>query len=139
MTMLTLTTGTAFIMWLGEQISDRGIGNGMSFIFAGIVVGLPRGIRDLWEKQTTQQWGSFMPPALILLVVVMVAVLAFIVLVEGSQRRIPVQYAKRIVGWRIMGDQMSYLPLRVNSGGVIHRSSPARYRLQCNRAGRQHA
>jgi len=139
MTMLTLTTGTAFIMWLGEQISDRGIGNGMSFIFAGIGVGLPRGIRDLWEKQTTQQWGSFMPPALILLVVVMVAVLAFIVLVEGSQRRIPVQYAKRIVGWRIMGDQMSYLPLRVNSGGVIHRSSPARYCLQSDRAGRQHA
>jgi len=102
-------------------------------------VGLPRGIRDLWEKQTTQQWGSFMPPALILLVVVMVAVLAFIVLVEGSQRRIPVQYAKRIVGWRIMGDQMSYLPLRVNSGGVIHRSSPARYCLQSDRAGRQHA
>ncbi len=120
MTMLTLTTGTAFIMWLGEQISDRGIGNGMSLIiFAGIVVGLPRAVSDLWEKATTQQWGPFTALALIVLLVLMVAVVGFIVLVEGGQRRIPVQYAKRMVGRRMMGGQMTYLPLRVNSGGVI--------------------
>ncbi len=120
MTMLTLTTGTAFIMWLGEQISDRGIGNGMSLIiFAGIVVGLPRAIRDLYEKGSTQQWGPFTPIALGILVAMMVIVVAFIVLVEGGQRRIPVQYAKRVVGRRVMGGQMTYLPLRVNSGGVI--------------------
>ncbi|PYU33084.1 MAG: preprotein translocase subunit SecY [Acidobacteria bacterium] len=120
MTMLTLTTGTAFIMWLGEQISDRGIGNGMSLIiFTGIVVGLPRAIIDLWEKARTNQWGPFTGLALILLVVLMVAVVGFIVLVEGGQRRIPVQYAKRVVGRRVMGGQMTYLPLRVNSGGVI--------------------
>ncbi len=120
MTMLTLTTGTAFIMWLGEQISDRGIGNGMSLIiFAGIVVGLPQAVRDLWDKATTQQWGPFTGLALVLLIVMMIAVVGFIVLVEGGQRRIPVQYAKRVVGRRIMGGQMTYLPLRVNSGGVI--------------------
>ncbi len=120
MTMLTLTTGTAFIMWLGEQISDRGIGNGMSLIiFTGIVVGLPRAIIDLWEKARTNQWGPFTGLALILLVALMVAVVGFIVLVEGGQRRIPVQYAKRVVGRRVMGGQMTYLPLRVNSGGVI--------------------
>ena len=120
MTMLTLTTGSAFIMWLGEQISERGIGNGMSLIiFAGIVVGLPRGVSDLWDKAKTQQWGSFTPIALIGLIVLMVAVVAFIVFVEGGQRRIPVQYAKRVMGRKVMGGQMTYLPLRVNSGGVI--------------------
>jgi len=120
MTILTLTTGTAFIMWLGEQISDRGIGNGMSLIiFAGIVVGLPRAIEDLWEKGRTDHWGQFTWPALLLLVAVMIVVVAFIVFVEGGQRRIPVQYAKRVVGRRIMGGQMTYLPLRVNAGGVI--------------------
>jgi preprotein translocase subunit SecY len=120
MTILTLTTGSAFIMWLGEQISDRGIGNGMSLIiFVGIVVGLPRGIFDLYEKAKTQAWGAFTPLAIILLVMLMIAVVAFIVFVEGAQRRIPVQYAKRVVGRRMMGGQSTYLPLRVNSGGVI--------------------
>jgi len=120
MTMLTLTTGTAFIMWLGEQISDRGIGNGMSLIiFAGIVAGLPQAIRDLWEKASNQQWGPFTGLAIVMLLVVMVAVVAFIVFVEGGQRRIPVQYAKRVVGRKMMGGQMTYLPLRVNAGGVI--------------------
>jgi preprotein translocase subunit SecY len=120
MTILTLTTGSAFIMWLGEQISERGIGNGMSLIiFVGIVVGLPRGILDLYEKAKTQAWGPFTPLALIFLVALMIAVVAFIVYVEGGQRRIPVQYAKRVVGRRVMGGQSSYLPLRVNSGGVI--------------------
>jgi preprotein translocase subunit SecY len=120
MTMLTLTTGSAFIMWLGEQISDRGIGNGMSLIiFAGIVVGLPRAVADLWDKAKTQQWGSFTPIALIALFALMAAVVAFIVFMEGGQRRIPVQYAKRVMGRKVMGGQMTYLPLRVNSGGVI--------------------
>src|SRR5215469_12340129 len=120
MTVLTLTTGSAFIMWLGEQISERGIGNGMSLIiFVGIVVGLPRAIFDLYEKSKTGAWGVFTPLAIILLLALMAAVVAFIVLVEQGQRRIPVQYAKRVVGRRVMGGQATYLPLRVNSGGVI--------------------
>jgi len=120
MTMLTLTTGSAFIMWLGEQIGERGIGNGMSLIiFSGIVVGLPRGVSDLWDKAKTQQWGSFTPIVLLFMIVLMVAVVAFIVFVEQGQRRIPVQYAKRVMGRKVMGGQMTYLPLRVNSGGVI--------------------
>src|SRR5260370_4828147 len=103
MTVLTLTTGSAFIMWLGEQISERGIGNGMSLIiFVGIVVGLPRGILDLYEKFKTGAWGVFTPLAIIMLLALMVAVVAFIILVEGGQRRIPVQYAKRVVGRRLM-------------------------------------
>jgi preprotein translocase subunit SecY len=121
MTMLTLTAGTAFIMWLGEQITDRGIGNGMSLlIFTGIVVGLPRGVAELYDKAKTSAWGALTPiVAGALLVVGMVAVVAFIVFVERSERRIPVQYAKRIVGRRMMGGQSTHLPLRVNSGGVM--------------------
>jgi preprotein translocase subunit SecY len=107
-------------MWLGEQITDRGIGNGMSLlIFAGIVVGLPRGIEDLVEKARTQAFGAFTVPAIILLVAAMIAIVAFIVFVERSERRIPVQYAKRIVGRRLMGGQSTHLPLKVNSGGVM--------------------
>src|SRR3989440_3156892 len=99
MTILTLTTGSAFIMWLGEQISERGIRHGMSLIiFVGIVVGLPRAVVDLYEKAKTQAWGPFTPLALIVLIALMIAVVAFIVFVEGGQRRIPVQYAKRVVG-----------------------------------------
>jgi preprotein translocase subunit SecY len=120
MTMLTLTTGSVFIMWLGEQITERGVGNGMSLlIFAGIVVGLPRAVADLYDKVRTQAWGAFTVPALLLLVVVMIGVVAFIVFVERSERRIPVQYAKRIVGRKVMGGQSTHLPLRVNSGGVM--------------------
>jgi preprotein translocase subunit SecY len=120
MTVLTLTTGTAFIMWLGEQITDRGIGNGMSLlIFAGIVVGLPRAIEELVETARTEKFGAFTVPALIILVAAMIAVVAFIVFVERSERRIPVQYAKRIVGRRLMGGQSTHLPLKVNSGGVM--------------------
>ncbi|MGB0122453.1 MAG: preprotein translocase subunit SecY, partial [Silvibacterium sp.] len=99
MTVLTLTAGTAFVMWLGEQITDRGIGNGMSLlIFAGIVVGLPRGIAELVDTIHTQKFGAFTVPAVVLLVIGMIAVVAFIVYVESAERRIPVQYAKRIVG-----------------------------------------
>jgi preprotein translocase subunit SecY len=120
MTMITLTTGSIFIMWLGEQITERGIGNGMSLlIFAGIVVGLPRGVIDLYQKAQTSAWGVFTAPALVLLLVLMVAVVAFIVYVERSERRIPVQYAKRVVGRKVMGGQSTHLPLRVNAGGVM--------------------
>jgi preprotein translocase subunit SecY len=120
MTMLTLTTGSAFIMWLGEQITERGIGNGMSLlIFAGIVVGLPRGVADLIDKAKNDAWGAFTFPAMILLVALMILVVAFIVYVERSERRIPVQYAKRVVGRKVMGGQSTHLPLRVNAGGVM--------------------
>jgi preprotein translocase subunit SecY len=120
MTMLTLTTGSAFIMWLGEQITERGVGNGMSLlIFAGIVVGLPRGVLDLVDKVRQGAWGIFTVPAMILLIAVMVLVVAFIVYVERSERRIPVQYAKRVVGRKVMGGQSTHLPLRVNAGGVM--------------------
>src|SRR5438067_10145596 len=120
MTVLTLTTGSVFIMWLGEQITERGLGNGMSLlIFAGIVVGLPRGIIDLSDKARNFTWGPLTPVWMIFLVTVMVAVVAFIVFVERSERRIPVQYAKHIVGRKMMGGQSTHLPLRVNSGGVM--------------------
>jgi preprotein translocase subunit SecY len=120
MTMLTLTTGSAFVMWLGEQITDRGIGNGMSLlIFAGIVVGLPRGVQELWDKAKNGAWGAMTPVLMIFLVVFMIAVVAFIVYVERCERRIPVQYAKRVVGRKVMGGQSTHLPLRVNAGGVM--------------------
>jgi preprotein translocase subunit SecY len=120
LTVLTLTTGTAFIMWLGEQITDRGIGNGMSLlIFTGIVVGLPRGIAGIAEKVRTNAWGAFTAFAVLLLLAAMVALVAFIVYVERSERRIPVQSARRIVGRRQMGGVSSHLPLKVNSGGVM--------------------
>jgi preprotein translocase subunit SecY len=120
LTVLTLTTGTAFIMWLGEQITDRGIGNGMSLlIFTGIVVGLPRGITGLLDKVRTNAWGSLTGLVLIILLAAMVALVAFIVFVERSERRIPVQSARRIVGRRQMGGLSSHLPLKVNSGGVM--------------------
>jgi preprotein translocase subunit SecY len=120
MTIITLTTGSIFIMWLGEQITERGVGNGMSLlIFSGIVVGLPKAVVDLSQKARSSAWGSFTVPALLILVTIMVLVVAFIVFMERSERRIPVQYAKRVVGRRIMGGQATHLPLRVNSGGVM--------------------
>ena len=120
LTVLTLTTGTAFIMWLGEQITDRGIGNGMSLlIFAGIVAGLPRGVIELVQKVQTDAWGSLTFLVALMLAVGMVAVVAFIVFVERSERRIPIQSARRIVGRKMMGGQSSHLPLKVNSGGVM--------------------
>jgi preprotein translocase subunit SecY len=120
LTVLTLTAGTAFIMWLGEQITDRGIGNGMSLlIFTGIVAGLPRGVVDLVQKVQTDAWGSLSLMVVLLLAAGMVAVVAFIVFVERSERRIPIQSARRIIGRRMMGGQSSHLPLKVNSGGVM--------------------
>jgi len=118
MTILSLTTGTAFIMWLGEQITERGIGNGMSLIiFAGIVVGLPGGIGNVYQNVfVTHEWNALM---LIIIIAMMIAVVAFIVLVERGERRIPVQYAKRVIGRRVMGGQSTHMPLKVNAGGVI--------------------
>jgi preprotein translocase subunit SecY len=117
MTVLTLTTGTAFIMWLGEQITERGVGNGMSLIiFAGIVVGFPRAVIDTFQMV---QRGELSLLATLLLLVAMAAVVAAIVFVERGQRRIPVQYAKRMVGRRMYGGQTTHLPLRVNTSGVI--------------------
>jgi preprotein translocase subunit SecY len=110
MTVLTLTTGTAFVMWLGEQISERGIGNGISLIiFAGIVVGIA-------EDVLNGQRNLF---AMLALIIFMAAVVAFVVFMERAQRRIPVQYAKRVVGRKVYGGSNTYLPLRVNTAGVI--------------------
>ncbi len=117
LTMLSLTTGTAFIMWLGEQITERGIGNGMSLIiFTGIVVGLPAAIIEMWTKVSTGDWNALQ---VIIILIMMIGVVGFIVLVERGERRIPVQYAKRVIGRRMMGGQSTHLPLKVNAGGVI--------------------
>jgi preprotein translocase subunit SecY len=117
LTILTLTTGTIFIMWLGEQISERGIGNGISLIiFAGIVVSLPRGLQSVVTGLRT---GNMDPLRLIFLAVLMLVVIGIIVFVERGQRRIPVSYAKRVVGRKVYGGQSTHLPLRVNTGGVI--------------------
>ncbi len=117
-TVLTLTTGSIFIMWLGEQITARGIGNGMSLlIFAGIVVGLPRAVADIYQKVFQQRTWNFL--VLILLLAFMLAIVGAIVFVERGERRIPIQYAKRVVGRRIMGGVSTHLPLKVNSGGVM--------------------
>jgi preprotein translocase subunit SecY len=117
LTVLTLTTGTVFVMWLGEQISERGIGNGISLIiFAGIVVSFPPGVASLLKGLRT---GSMDPLKLIFIAALMLAVVAFIVYVERAQRRIPVSYAKRVIGRKVYGGQSTHLPLRVNTGGVI--------------------
>jgi preprotein translocase subunit SecY len=117
MTMLSLTTGTAFIMWLGEQISERGIGNGMSLIiFAGIVRGVPHAMSEIYTNLRTGNWNML---HVLIILLVMIAVVAFIVLVERGERRIPVQYAKRVIGRKMLGGQSTHLPLKVNAGGVI--------------------
>jgi preprotein translocase subunit SecY len=117
LTVLTLTTGTTFIMWLGEQITERGIGNGMSLIiFAGIVVGLPGAVITTMEQLRTGQMGIV---RLLLLIVLMFAVIAAIVFVERGHRRVTVQYAKRVVGRRMYGGSSTHIPLKVNTGGVI--------------------
>ena len=117
MTVITLTAGTAFIMWLGEQITERGIGNGISLIiFAGIVTRLPNAIGNTFRLMTTGEMPIFQ---VLILVVFMVAVVGFIIFVEQGQRRIPVQYAKRVVGRKIYGGQSTHLPLKINTSGVI--------------------
>src|SRR4029453_16030766 len=117
MTILTLTTGTMFIMWLGEQITERGIGNGMSLIiFSGIVVNFPRAVIATFDQLRTGQIGLL---TLAILVVLMVAVIGAIIYVERGHRRITVQYAKRVVGRRQYGGSSTHIPLKVNTGGVI--------------------
>jgi preprotein translocase subunit SecY len=117
MTMLTLTTGTCFIMWLGEQITERGIGNGMSLIiYAGIVVGLPRAVLQMVEQMQAGQIGLI---RILVLIMVMMLVVAAIVFVERGHRRVTVQYAKRVVGRRMYGGSSTHIPLKVNTGGVI--------------------
>ncbi len=117
MTVLTLTTGTCFIMWLGEQITERGIGNGMSLIiYAGIVVGLPRAVLQTFDQMRTGQIGLI---RILFLLVLMAFVVAAIVFIERGHRRITVQYAKRVVGRRMYGGSSTHIPLKVNTGGVI--------------------
>jgi len=117
MTMLTLTAGTAFIMWLGEQITERGIGNGISLIiFAGIVCRGPEAIVNTFRLLSTGEMGIFI---ILFLVVMMISVVGFIVFMETGQRRIPVQYAKRVVGRKMYGGQSTHLPLKINTSGVI--------------------
>ncbi|WP_457574925.1 preprotein translocase subunit SecY [Desulfolithobacter sp.] len=117
MTILTLTSGTAFIMWLGEQMTERGIGNGISLIiFAGIVARMPAAAGNTIQLVKAGELQVIFIPFLIVL---MVAVVAFIIFVETAQRRIPIQYAKRVVGRRVYGGQASHLPLKINIAGVI--------------------
>jgi preprotein translocase subunit SecY len=117
LTVLTLTTGTTLIMWLGEQITERGIGNGMSLIiYAGIVVGLPSAVIATFDQLRTGQMGLI---RLVLLIIVMVLVVAAIIFVERGSRRVTVQYAKRVVGRRMYGGASTHIPLKVNTGGVI--------------------
>ena len=117
MTVITLTSGTAFIMWLGEQITERGIGNGMSLIiFAGIVARLPSAV---WSTFEFMRNGELGPLVALVILVLSVAIIGAIIFVERGQRRIPVQYAKRVVGRRMYGGMTSHLPLKVNTANVI--------------------
>lgn len=117
LTMITLTTGTAFIMWLGEQITERGIGNGISLIiFAGIVSGLPDAIISMGRQAKV---GEMTPVNMLFITCILIAVIATIVFFERGQRRIPIQHAKRMVGRKIYGGHSTFLPLRVNQSGVI--------------------
>jgi preprotein translocase subunit SecY len=116
-TVITLTAGTAFIMWLGEQITEYGIGNGISLIiYAGIVAGLPEALINTFRLMKTGEMTIFIA---LMLLVMMVAVVAFIIFMERGQRRITVQYAKRVVGRRVYGGQNTHIPLKINTSGVI--------------------
>ncbi len=117
LTMITMTSGTAFLMWLGEQITERGIGNGISLIiFAGIVAGFPNAVISSVSLIRAGELHLFMMLAVIIM---MVIVIGFIIFMERGQRKIPVQYAKRVVGRKVYGGQSTHLPLKVNTAGVI--------------------
>jgi preprotein translocase subunit SecY len=117
MTVITLTSGTAFIMWLGEQITERGIGNGISLIiFAGIVARMPNAVGNTVRLLSTGEMAIF---GMLILLILMVIVIGFIIFVEQGQRRIPIQYAKRVVGRKMYGGQSTHLPLKINTSGVI--------------------
>lgn len=117
MTVITLTSGTAFIMWLGEQMTERGIGNGISMIiFSGIVARMPAAVLNTIELIKSGELSLIFVP---IIVIMMIVVVGFIIFIETSQRRIPIQYAKRVVGRRVYGGQSSHLPLKINVSGVI--------------------
>lgn len=117
MTVITLTAGTSFIMWLGESITEKGIGNGISLIiFAGIVCNGPAAVLNTFRLLSTGEMGIFF---IVIMIVLMLAVVGIIVFVESGQRRIPVQYAKRVIGRKMYGGQTTHLPLKVNTAGVI--------------------
>jgi preprotein translocase subunit SecY len=119
MAVITLVTGTSFIMWLGEQITERGIGNGISMIiFAGIIVRIPSALGRLFELMSTDP-DKFSVPSVLILLILVVAATAVVVFFERGQRRIPIQHARRVVGRRVTQGGMSYFPLRVNTAGVI--------------------
>ena len=114
---ITLAAGTSFIMWLGEQITERGIGNGSSLIiFSGIAAGIPVGAQQTWQMVKD---GQLSPLLLVIILALMVAVIGIIIFLEQGQRRIPIQYAKRQVGRRLYGGQSTHLPLKINTSGVI--------------------
>ena len=120
LTMVTITTGTIFIMWLGEQITERGIGNGISLIiFIGIIAELPFAVKSEWNHYLINRGFSKSLIEEIFLLALIVIVVAFVVLLTQGQRRIPVQYAKRVVGRRVYGGQSTHIPLRINAAGVI--------------------
>ncbi len=120
LTMITITTGTIFIMWLGEQITERGIGNGISLIiFVGIIAELPFAVKDEWRHYLLNRGSTKSLIEEIFLLALIVAVVAAVVLLTQGQRRIPVQYAKRVVGRRVYGGQTTHIPLRINAAGVI--------------------
>lgn len=117
LTILTMTTGTIFIMWLGEQITERGIGNGISLIImAGIIAGFPQGLVLTIESMLK---GTIPVYLMVIVLAIMIMVIASVVIIQQAQRRLPVQYAKRVVGRRVMGGQATHIPLRVNTAGVI--------------------
>ena len=117
LTVITLTAGTAFIMWLGEQITERGIGNGISLIiFAGIVARMPAAVGNTIRLISTGEMVIFLA---LFLLILMIGVVGFIIFIEQGQRRIPVQYAKRVIGRKLYGGQSTHLPLKINTSGVI--------------------
>ena len=117
-TVVTLTTGTIFVMWLGEQITERGVGNGVSLlIFAGIVIGLPRGTTQVFDRISTGD--PLATIGVIALVLALIAIIAFIVFVESGRRKVPISYAKRHVGRQLVGGQQTHMPVKINMGGVI--------------------
>ena len=119
-TVLTITTGTIFIMWLGEQITEYGIGNGISLIiFIGIIAELPFALKSEWSHYMINRGAGKNIIEELFLIALMFAVVAFVILLTQGQRRIPVQYAKRVVGRRVYGGQTTHIPLRINTAGVI--------------------
>src|SRR5215475_10755737 len=117
-TILTLTTGTMFVMWLGEQITERGVGNGISLlIFAGIVIGLPRGVAQVSERVSSGDTMAIL--GVFGMLIALILIIAFIVFVEAARRKIPVSYAKRHIGRQLVGGQQTTMPLKINIGGVI--------------------